>query len=82
MGYNQVEKLNLLADYPGARSEAFLLYIINSGFAATGVALVNTNRVLSKLNISLRTLHHQEGALAAAAAAADLPNSYQRRLGP
>ena len=55
MGYNHIEKLDFLADYPRARSEAFLLYIINSSFAATGIVPIDANRVLSKLNISLKT---------------------------
>jgi hypothetical protein len=54
-GYNHIDKLDFLADYPRARLEAFQPNIIQSSFAATGIVPVNADRVLSKLNISLRT---------------------------
>jgi hypothetical protein len=54
-GYNHIDKLDFLADYLRVRAEAFQPNIVQSSFAATGIVLVNTNRVLSKLNISLRT---------------------------
>jgi hypothetical protein len=54
-GYNHIDKLDFLADYPRARAEAFQPNIVQSSFAATSIVLVNTDRVLSKLNISLRT---------------------------
>jgi hypothetical protein len=54
-GYNHIDKLDFLADYPRARVEAFQPNIIQSSFAATGIIPVNADRVLSKLNISLRT---------------------------
>jgi hypothetical protein len=54
-GYNHIDKLDFLADYPRARAEAFQPNIIQSSFAATGIVPVNADRVLSKLNISLRT---------------------------
>jgi hypothetical protein len=54
-GYNHIDKLDFLADYPRARLEAFQPHIVQSSFAATGIVPVNADRVLSKLNISLRT---------------------------
>jgi hypothetical protein len=53
--YNHIDKLNFLANYPRARIEAFQPNIIQSSFAATSIMPVNTSRVLSRLNISLRT---------------------------
>jgi hypothetical protein len=55
VGYNHIDKLDFLADYPRARTEAFQPHIIQSSFAATSLVPVNPERVLSKLNISLRT---------------------------
>jgi len=54
-GYNHIDKLDFLADYPRARVEAFQPNIVQSSFAATGIVPVSAERVLSKLNISLRT---------------------------
>ena len=54
-GYNHIDKLNFLTNYLRARLEAFQPNIIQSSFVATSIVLVNANRVLSKLNISLRT---------------------------
>jgi hypothetical protein len=54
-GYNHIDKLDFLTDYPRARIEAFQPNIVQSSFAATGIVPVNADRVLSKLNISLRT---------------------------
>ncbi|KAJ5568122.1 hypothetical protein N7450_010608 [Penicillium hetheringtonii] len=54
-GYNHIDKLDFLADYPRARLEAFQPNIVQSSFAATGIVPVDANRVFSKLNISLRT---------------------------
>jgi hypothetical protein len=53
--YNHIDKLDFLADYPRARLEAFQPNIVQSSFAATSIIPVNADRVLSKLNISLRT---------------------------
>ena len=53
--YNHINKLDFLADYLRARIEAFMPNIVQSSFAATGIVPVNTERVLSKLNISLQT---------------------------
>ena len=52
--YNHIDKLDFLVDYPHARIEAFQPNIIQSSFAATGIVPVSAERVLSKLNISLR----------------------------
>jgi hypothetical protein len=54
-GYNHIDKLDFLADYPRARLEAFQPNIVQSSFVATGIVPVSAERVLSKLNISLRT---------------------------
>jgi hypothetical protein len=53
--YNYIDKLDFLVDYLRARAEAFQPNIVQSSFAATSIVLVDTDRVLSKLNISLRT---------------------------
>jgi hypothetical protein len=53
--YNHIDKLDFLADYPRAREEAFQPHIIRNSFAATRIVPVDAERVLSKLNISLRT---------------------------
>jgi hypothetical protein len=55
IGYNYINKLNFLANYLRARIEAFQPNIVQNSFVATSIMLVNTNRVLSKFNISLRT---------------------------
>jgi hypothetical protein len=51
-GYNHIDKLDFIADYPRAREEAFQPHIIRNSFAATGIVPVNAERVLSKLNIT------------------------------
>ena len=53
--YNHIDKLDFLAEYPRARIEAFKPQTIQTSFAATGITPFNPERVLSKLNISLRT---------------------------
>jgi hypothetical protein len=53
--YNHIDKLDFLADYPRARIEAFQPSIIQNSFAAAGLVPISPERVLSKLNISLRT---------------------------
>ncbi|RJE17358.1 Pogo transposable element [Aspergillus sclerotialis] len=53
--YNHIDKLDFLTDYPQARIEAFQPSIIQNSFAAAGLVPINPERVLSKLNISLRT---------------------------
>jgi hypothetical protein len=55
VGYNHIDKLDFLADYPRARDEAFKPQTIQTSPAATGITPFNLERVLSKLNISLRT---------------------------
>ncbi|KAJ5240603.1 uncharacterized protein N7469_002194 [Penicillium citrinum] len=54
-GYNHIDKFDFLADYPRARAETFQPGIIQNSFAASGLMPVDAERVLSKLNISLRT---------------------------
>ena len=55
-GYNHIDKLDFLDDYQRARLEAFQQpAIIQNSFAASGLVPVDAERVLSKLNISLRT---------------------------
>ena len=55
-GYNHIDKLDFLAAYPKARTEAFKPENIRNSFAAVGLSpVVDAERVLSKLNISLRT---------------------------
>jgi hypothetical protein len=54
-GYNHIDKLDFLADYPRARIEAFQSNIIRNSFVAAGLILVDAERVLSKLTICLRT---------------------------
>ena len=55
-GYNHIDKFDFLDDYQRARLEAFQQpAIIHNSFAASGLVPVNAERVLSRLNISLRT---------------------------
>jgi hypothetical protein len=55
-GYNHIDKCDFLENYQHARLEAFQKpSIIQNSFAASGLVPVNAERVLSKLNISLRT---------------------------
>jgi hypothetical protein len=55
-GYNHIDKFDFLDDYQRARLEAFQQpAIIQNSFAASGLVPVDAERVLSKLNISLRT---------------------------
>jgi hypothetical protein len=54
-GYNHIDKLDFLADYPRARIEAFQSNIIRNSFVAAGIIPVDPERVLSKLTICLRT---------------------------
>jgi hypothetical protein len=56
VGYNHIDKFDFLDDYQRARLEAFQQpAIIRNSFAASGLVPVDAERVLSKLNISLRT---------------------------
>lgn len=54
-GYNYIDKLDFLTDYPHARAKAFKPQTIQTSFAATGLTPIDPERVLSKLNISLNT---------------------------
>ena len=55
VGYNHIDKLDFLADYPRARDKAFKPQTIQTSFATTSITPFTPERVLSKLNISLRT---------------------------
>jgi hypothetical protein len=55
-GYNYIDKIDFLEDYQRARLEAFQKPLtIQNSFAAAGLVPIDIERVLSKLNISLRT---------------------------
>ncbi|KAL1979193.1 hypothetical protein VTN96DRAFT_6521 [Rasamsonia emersonii] len=55
LGINHIDKLDFLAAYPKARMEAFKFDNIKNGFAATGLLPFNPERVLTQLNIQLKT---------------------------
>jgi hypothetical protein len=55
VGHNHIDKLDFLADYQRARLEAYQSATIQNSFIATGLVPIDPERVLSKLNISLRT---------------------------
>ena len=52
---NHIDKLDFLEAYPTARIEAFKSETIKNSFAAAGLMPYNPNRVISKLDIRLRT---------------------------
>ncbi|OKO98130.1 hypothetical protein PENSUB_9514 [Penicillium subrubescens] len=56
-GYNHIDKHDFLVDYQHARLEAFQSTnpTIKNSFAASGLVPLDAERVLNKLNISLRT---------------------------
>lgn len=56
-GYNHIDKYDFLMDYQHARLEAFQSAnpTIQNSFAASGLVPLDAERVLNKLNISLRT---------------------------
>lgn len=54
-GFNHIDKLDFLAAYPSARDEAYKPATIQNSFAATGIVPYSSDRVLSKLNIQLKT---------------------------
>ena len=54
-GVNHIDKLDFLAAYPRARTDAFKTNTIQNAFKATGIVPVSAEPVLSKLNIQLRT---------------------------
>ena len=55
LGFNHIDKLDFLRAYPQAHMEAFKPETIKNGFAAAGLIPLNPERVLSQLNIQLRT---------------------------
>jgi hypothetical protein len=52
---NHIDKLDFLKAYPQAHTEAFKQLIIQNAFEAAGLVPYNPERVISKLNIQLRT---------------------------
>jgi hypothetical protein len=54
-GQNHIDKLDFLDAFPDARIEAFKAETIKNSFSATGLVPYDPNRVISKLNIQLRT---------------------------
>ncbi len=54
-GVNHIDKADFLTAYNRARTESMTPAIARSGFAATGLVPFNPDRVLSKLNIQIRT---------------------------
>ena len=54
-GFNLIDKLDFLAAYPSAHAEAYKPATIQNSFAATGIVPYGPDRVLSKLNIQLKT---------------------------
>ena len=55
LGINHIDKLDFLEAYPHARIEAFKAETIKNSFTAAGLVPFGPDRVLSKLNIQLRT---------------------------
>jgi hypothetical protein len=55
LGFNHIDKLDFLEVYPSARTEAFKPENIQNSFAAAGLVPLQPERVLSQLNICLRT---------------------------
>ena len=56
VGINHIDKLDFLEAYPLARIEAFKLETIKNSFGAAGLVPFSLERVISKLDIRLRTL--------------------------
>jgi hypothetical protein len=54
-GQNHIDKLDFLDAFPDARIEAFKAETIKNSFSVTGLVPYDPNRVISKLNIQLRT---------------------------
>ena len=54
-GVNHIDKLDFLAAYPSARTEAYKTNTIKNSFGAAGLIPFCPDRVISKLNIHLRT---------------------------
>jgi hypothetical protein len=55
VGINHIDKLDFLTAFPQARAEAYKSTTIQSAFAAAGLVPYNPDRVISQLNIKLRT---------------------------
>jgi hypothetical protein len=55
LGFYHIDKLDFLAAFPKARSQAFKVETIKNSFAASGVVPYNPERVLEKLNVRLST---------------------------
>ncbi|KAG2000778.1 hypothetical protein GB937_010843 [Aspergillus fischeri] len=55
LGFNYINKFDFLEAYPQARTAIFSADNIKSGFSATGLIPFNPDRVLSQLNIQLKT---------------------------
>jgi hypothetical protein len=55
VGIHHIDKLDFLEAYPSARIETFKSDTIKNSFAAAGLMPYNPDRVISKLNICLRT---------------------------
>ena len=55
LGINHIDKLDFLAAYPQARYDAFKEGSVQNSFQAAGLVPFDPTRVLSKLNIRLRT---------------------------
>jgi hypothetical protein len=54
-GINHIDKLDFLAAYPTARAEAYKPATIQNAFAAAGIVPYDPDRVISLLNIHLKT---------------------------
>jgi hypothetical protein len=54
-GINHIDKFNFLEAYPSARIEAFKSEIIKNSFCSAGLIPFTPERVISKLDIRLRT---------------------------
>ena len=54
-GINHIDKFDFLDAYPSTRSETFKSETIKNSFSATGLVPYDPDRVISKLNIQLRT---------------------------
>ena len=54
-GINYIDKLDFFEAYPSVRIEAFKSETIKNSFLATGLVPFKSDRVISKLNIRLRT---------------------------
>jgi hypothetical protein len=55
LGINHIDKLDFLEAYPHARLKAYKSNTIKNSFAAAGLVPYNPDRVISKLDIRLRT---------------------------